>query len=79
MTETRSTTLKYWGPASDSIADLEVFRAKVRKHILWLNENRAGLPVYDQLRKFYLHEFLKVSIQLSKKRLAEKQAKGKAA
>ena len=70
----QSTTLR-WGPKSQRVKDLEAWREHIRQHIIWIDEHRADLPIYKGIRKVYLREFLRVSVELQKRRLAEKSSR----
>ncbi len=80
MGKTRpGTTLRLFGPESDSIEDLESWRNHIRDHIGWIDEHRSQLKIYRGIRKLYLREFLKTSVRLQKARAAAKKQKGIAA
>jgi hypothetical protein len=74
MTEWETTKLR-WGPKSQRRADLENWRQHIINHVKWIDENRAELPVYQGIRKVYLREFLRVSIELQRRRIAANRAK----
>ena len=75
----RDTTLKRFGPKSNSLVDLAAWRDHVKQHIHWIEDNRADLRVYQAMCKTYLREFLRVSVQLQKQRAAQNKPTAKAA
>jgi hypothetical protein len=61
------------GTAVTAPIRLGSWRDYIRQHVIWIDENRADLPIYKGIRKVYLRENLRVSIELQKRRLAQKK------
>ena len=73
MSTKRDTTLKPWPRRGTTIESMTAWREYVRDHIRWIEASRADLPLYGAIRKTYLREFLRVSVELQRLKAANRK------